>query len=542
MACESELIYSIYADGELDPETADRVEAHLALCESCRTLLADLREESAAISQALRLSESLEHAAPRQTAIGLSHFAWILAAVAIATLGVHTLFAELSRLRPPAALAWLDPTSPWFQLSLIPSGLVSLLRGGVTMFHQNLTIAVVAIFATACVRILRRRPALLAAGMFALTFMPPFDASATEMRFPKSKDGFVIVPEGETIDDTLLIAGEAATIEGDVKGDVIAAGERIRVKGAVGGSLICFAKELEVDGEINGDVYSMTEFVYLNGAVRRNVHIMAQRVGLRRESDVARDVFIFAEGTELKGRIGGDARAFGRWIEIAGHVGRNLRFKGERLLVATTGYVGGDATADVKDKSAVTIPTGDKTAELGVHGNVKINEHRPVTTGRFTRPRFYVWQLVRLAAACLTGIVLFWLAPGLFAFKPQSGASLLRSGGVGFAALVTVPIAALLAGTTLIGLPLALLALMGWLAAMYIASVFMAALIGRSLLRSGDGNGRSYLLALCLGLLILRIVVNLPWIGGIVGFVVLVVGMGMAISQTASVIRRVRAS
>ncbi|MBN2368917.1 MAG: zf-HC2 domain-containing protein [Vicinamibacteria bacterium] len=543
MVCESELVYSIYADGELDPEATRRVESHLARCESCRRLVAGLREESATIARVLRLPEPAKGVVRRPAAIAPSHLAWILAAVAVSALGMHAFFAELSQLRLPFALRWLDPTNPWLHLSLIPRVLVGFPQGGVAMFFQSVSIASIVIFALGCGRVLRRRPAVMLAGVIVLAFMLPSAASATVTRFPKSANGIAIVPADETIDDTLFIAGETAFIDGNVKGDVIAAGERIRVTGAVGGSLICAAKELDVDGEVTGDIYSLTEFLSLRGEVRRNVHSMAKRVGIASGSSVARDIYVFTDGAKIEGRVDGDARVFGRWVEVPGRVGRNLRFKGERILIAATGYVGGDVTADVKDKRTVAIETADATEERGVRGRVEINEKRPrFSTSRYAHSRFYVWQLVRLVAACLTGAVLFWLAPGLFMPKPQSGASLLRSSGVGFVTLIAVPLAALLSGMTLIGLPMALLALAAWLATMYMASIFVAALVGRSLLRSGDGNGRSFLLALLLGLLILRVAVNLPWAGAIIGFLVLVVGMGMAVFQAAGVMRRVRAS
>jgi hypothetical protein len=261
------------------------------------------------------------------------------------------------------------------------------------------------------------------------------------------------------------------------------------------------------------------------------------------DGDVARDVFVLAEGADLGGRVGGDARVYGRWVEVPGRVEKDLRFSGERLLVGTTGYVGGDVKAKVRDEQAVKIAAKNETMGRGVQGAVDISERSPdVTTSRFVKPSFYVWQLVRLVAACLTGVVLFWLLPGLFESKRETAVSLLRNGGVGFVTLVAIPIAAVLLGITLIGLPLALLGLMAWLAVMYLASVFVAAWIGRSVLRPRSGNGSAFLFTLLLGLAILRVAVNLPWVGGLVGFVALVVGMGMAVSQATRVVRHARAS
>ncbi len=60
MNCFDELRYSIYADGELSPAEAREVEAHLADCPACRTLVEALRVENRLLAETLAGEEGRE--------------------------------------------------------------------------------------------------------------------------------------------------------------------------------------------------------------------------------------------------------------------------------------------------------------------------------------------------------------------------------------------------------------------------------------------------------------------------------------------------
>jgi len=98
--------------------------------------------------------------------------------------------------------------------------------------------------------------------------------------------------------------------------------------------------------------------------------------------------------------------------------------------------------------------------------------------------------------------------------------------GIGFLVLVATPIAALIVAITLIGLPLALISVALWLIAIYLAKIFVAAWIGEGLVHSGT-QVRSLALPLLVGLVIVFVAINLPYIGGILHFLVILLGLGM---------------
>jgi hypothetical protein len=102
---------------------------------------------------------------------------------------------------------------------------------------------------------------------------------------------------------------------------------------------------------------------------------------------------------------------------------------------------------------------------------------------------------------------------------------------VGFLVLVATPVAALILGVTLVGMPIALLTLFTWLAGLYLAKVFVGALVGQEILKSQAGPPRPFVLSLLLGLFIIFVATDLPYVGAVVSFLVIVLGLGIAASQ-----------
>jgi hypothetical protein len=102
---------------------------------------------------------------------------------------------------------------------------------------------------------------------------------------------------------------------------------------------------------------------------------------------------------------------------------------------------------------------------------------------------------------------------------------------VGLVVLVAVPVGAVLAAFTLVGLPVGLFVLALWLAGLYVAFLVVAALVGRSLLQRPGGPPPAFAPLLLVGLVALTVTVNLPYVGGVVRLAVILVGLGLAVTQ-----------
>lgn len=348
------------------------------------------------------------------------------------------------------------------------------------------------------------------------TLMVPAPAQALDFR---RSEGVLTIPASETIDDTLIVRGETVLIEGTITGDVIAFGEEINVTGSIRGNLFTFAEIVKVRGDVGGlvlgaantytlstssvggDLWLAGENIEVGGDVRigRNVAIASDNVSVG--ADVGRDLFAYAETVDMSGNLGGNLEAFSQRLRLLGdaHIVGNVRFRGNEAELF-------------------------RADEVRVDGDVEFLA-RPEEKNRYATVEFYLWQIAQLIAAFLFGLAMLWLVPALRGLSIGAGLEGLKSAGIGIVALVSVPIIAVLVAITLIGLPFTFLALVAWLLGIYLATIVVGASIGQMLVSNSD----SMPLTLLAGLATVMVVVNLPVIGGIIGFIFTIIGLGMLV-------------
>jgi hypothetical protein len=538
MNCRPELDSLIYVDGELPAAEVPAFEAHLATCVTCRRRVAALSEESTLIGEVLHepAPATAQHAVS-----GVRGWLWAAVSLTATAVGVQAGLDVLAQLN--TALGWLSPFSGLHPLSLL-FGLVSLLtQEDVPMLFTSLATLMTGLLAFVSFSLVTRRRFVLASALLVL-LVAAAPGHATEFRTQHDKSGIVVIPAGETIDDTVIVLGQSIVVEGTVTGDLIAVAESVRIPGEVRGSLVTLSKSLSIDGVVKGDLYSATQSLDLRGSVERNVHAAAETFDVASSARIARDAYVAGQRGRIGGTVGRDLHAAGQGLAITGHVVRSIAFSGNGIELAPSARVGGDIAAYVPNDGAVSRAAAAQLAsEPQIHKSDGGHKSGGVARAskRWLTPGFYFWQAVRIAAALALGLLLYWLLPALFDWPTPPERRLLRSSGIGFLAFVATPVAAVLLGITVIGLPIGALALGAWVVALYLSGILVALRLGQLLLRSPQRNAGSFALALLTGLALLRITVNLPYLGVLVWFLVVVVGLGLLIAQLVQLARRLRA-
>ena len=531
MSCPSELELAAHADGEAAVGGARLVEEHLATCPRCRRLVEALRGEGRLLARVL------EEAVPEPASDPRTEWTGLL------TAGL-TLFAAAAGIQ--AFLGWADtlvresPAGVFDARSFVVSALfetfVYLLREGASMLNwllETLGLVALGLLATAAGLSLRRR---LRAGSLLLLAVVGLavPATALERRVARGdRDAAVVVRVDETVDDSLLAVGETVSVDGVVTGNLIACARRVTVRGTVKGDVLAAAQRIEVEGAIEGNVVTFSETVVVRGPVGRSLHSFAQHVGLERQGRVEGDVVTFAKEADFDGGMGRDLLAFGGRANVRGSVARNASAWTHRLRVEAPARIGGDLTAHAERKDDVVVDP-----QVTVTGKTQTLLSARRHGSRYARPSFYVWRVVWLAAAFVTGLLAHRLFPSLFAGRLGGGGTILKWMAIGFVVLVAAPAAAALVGITMVGLPLALVALGLWATALYLASILVGALLGRMLLDRGPGGAPPFALLLITGLLAVTVVGNLPYVGGLVRFFILLLGLGTGALQVAQLWRR----
>jgi hypothetical protein len=131
--------------------------------------------------------------------------------------------------------------------------------------------------------------------------------------------------------------------------------------------------------------------------------------------------------------------------------------------------------------------------------------------------------------AFITGLVIILLVPRRLTLVAESiRTNPWPSLGWGAVILFVTPIAAILACCTIIGIPVGLITLGLYAAAIYLAQIPVGLFVGRWIIGYfGDVEGKGIMIgALALGLVIMHLLRLIPYFGFFVGLVIILFGLG----------------
>ncbi|MBI4278597.1 MAG: hypothetical protein HY660_09090 [Armatimonadetes bacterium] len=341
---------------------------------------------------------------------------------------------------------------------------------------------------------------------------------------PRAGDNVVV---GENIQDDLYAGGGTVTVSGTVDGDVAAAGGTVTLEGQVTGSVLAAGGTLKI-----------------GGATGRNLRAAAGMLDV--EAQVATDALL-AGGTVNVGRaarIGRDLVAGGGNLQIAGTVKRNALLGGGNVLIG--GTIEGDA--EIRADRIILLPTAriggklrywaDQPADVRPGAQVSGGLERLTVTPRPPRVRRSIFPLrLPFLGRFLEALWLLVLGFAVFAIAPRPAAGVVgevrsrlgRSMLAGFILLVTVPVAAVLALVTIVGIPLSAVAILLYLATLYPGTIFVTAWLGEVLLRrfrTDPARPPSPYWALTVGTLVLVLLFGVPFAGWVIRVLAILIGFG----------------
>ncbi len=315
-----------------------------------------------------------------------------------------------------------------------------------------------------------------------LLALAPATAAAEQTR----TGGNVVVGQGQTVKGGLSATGGTVVIRGTVDGnlDAVSGNVLIAQTGTVNGDVSAFAGNVRIEGTVNGNVDAQTG----NLVVAKSATV----------------------GKSLEGASG--------YALIAGTVKGNARITGETLTLANSANVGGNLVYDVNKFN--------RQNGASVGGTVQRDESMN-NAGPSPIPHIPGWvgAVYGFFVNLLLGIVLLALFPTFSDSVADNGrTNPLFSIGVGILFLILVPIVLIVFAITIIGIPITILGAIVFAIFLWVATVYGSLTVGVWLLSLADTGG--HWLGLILGLFVVAILSRIPIVGGIVTFVVLLLGLG----------------
>jgi hypothetical protein len=339
-----------------------------------------------------------------------------------------------------------------------------------------------------------------------------------------------VVPEDRSIDDDLHIAGNNVSVHGPVRGDVLAAGRQVTVSARVDGDVIAAGANVTVSGPVGDDLRAAGASVVVSGMVEDNAALGGSNVVIKPEGSIGRDADVNGASIDVQGTIGRDLHASGYTVRVSSEVGRNLVVYADRVILAPGATVAGDLVAYTS-----------QPPQIGAGARV-MGETRYVHQGSKGGPvQWVLGWLFLFACLFVTGAVMLALARASFDRVAElAGARPFRSLFTGLLSFFLIPVLIALLGFTMLGIPLALVLLAGFVAILVLAVVHVAYCTGSWLMhRLGRAESSPYA-RMAVGAIVLAVLLTLPWVGLLVGLVAMLLGTGAAVLRTFQLIGELR--
>jgi cytoskeletal protein CcmA (bactofilin family) len=510
-----EMTCLLYIERQLDRARGVEVSAHTQECEACRTLLRALEHESRLLTRAmLEEEEPLPSRLAQFQERARTSMQWIWGVVfGLAATGAYALYTGYIQ--------------PW-QLQLEQAGfggsnLLNLLifqgafwKGWQSMITLLEVLALLTLAGLGAIFFRRRirrgsALALVFAGLCAVLALPA-PAGATEFR----KGDQITIAKDEVIHSDLYAAGGRIRIEGTIEGDLIVAGGDIEVSGHVLGDVLSSSGSVRLTGKVDGNIRGYAGNINLKGTVGRNVMLFGGDVVIDRDAKIGGSVTAFCGHQSIDGHVSRDLLAFAGQVNIAGSIGGSARIKGGALHIDSAAQIGGPVNFEGDD-----APEVSPQAKLASPVHFEKRQHG----ADYSSVHYYVWQVIWAAAFILFGLVLFALMPQFSRDAVKSAEQYGASAGLGVLVFFSVPIAAVIACVTVVGLFIGVSTIFIWYASLYFAQIIVGAVVGQWLM------GRTSELwpligRMAVGLVIVRLCTTIPHAGGWVKFAAMLWGVG----------------
>lgn len=320
----------------------------------------------------------------------------------------------------------------------------------------------------------------------------------------------ISLPSSEWIENDLYLCDEDIVIEGIVDGNVFAIGNTVTVKAEIGGDLFVIADNFTLDGGyIYSSIFGLANDMKING--------------------IACDIYAIANNFTLEenGYIHRDLKLTSQNVSINGLVRKNAYLSAENITfseLANT-YIYGNLT--YSSNAEITIP------ENAVTGSVTYNksegETAPSTASKIVSILISVGLL--LLNTFIVTILAIWLAPNFIKKVSNMGiGKTLIALPIGLVTLIAIPVISIVVLFTVIGIPLSFALLAIYFLLIAFATAFASMAISGLILKKSKSKVKFVLFALVSTIIIWALSL-IPFVGGIVEFLILILGLGTVVSN-----------
>lgn len=320
----------------------------------------------------------------------------------------------------------------------------------------------------------------------------------------------VFLSESETVDGDYLGAAGVVDVAGTVDGDVMVAGGMINFSGKSFGDVLVAGGEIKIGGEKEGNVRAVGSNISVEGSVTKNATLAGASIAIEKDSIVDGNVYIAGGNIEVRGDVKGDIKAAGGRVLLSGRTDGDVEIWAEEISIRPDAKIGGNL-----------IYHSDRNLSINeniVAGEI-IKKSLPVSKNEKSGFLGFLlgFELLRFLGLLILGLVLYkiFYRNGRDIYNSMEKEPW-KNLAVGVLAMIIIPVFLIILLVSLIGMPLMMVILFGFIVAMMISKIIAIIAVGHLInkqFRERELTRKFPWMNFILGYLVLMVLWIIPVVG-----------------------------
>lgn len=358
---------------------------------------------------------------------------------------------------------------------------------------------------------------IVSASVAFVIFLFVFSVTNASAKIMTDDKGGVRVAKSEIVNDDLFIGAQTAEVEGTVNGDVFIGAQTVKITGVINGNLHAGANTLLLNGTVKGNVYAGAQNIFVSGStIGGSMLIGAATVDVDKTTTIGGSILAGAGTLTVDSQVKRSVYVGTGSLTIGGNakIGKDLYYatgkEPGQTNISTTAKIAGSTY-----KSEMRTPQPKIEAKT-------IRNKIPTILGTFK----VISTFISFVGAMIIGFLYLKLFGGhLNQAVNMITTAFWKTFGVGFLVTISFIPALIILLVTVIGIPLAGLAILVLILFSLLAKFAVGMAAGKWVITK-TGWKMSLYWTMVLGLAIFYLIKLIPVVGFITGIIVLWIGLG----------------
>lgn len=314
----------------------------------------------------------------------------------------------------------------------------------------------------------------------------------------------------ETINDDYCMVNENIQITKNIDGNVFAIGKYVKIDHSfISGNVFAICEDLEITNtDIDGSIFTIAKKAHFDCSAY-DYYVLGEDVTLDYSNYCWRNVKLAASN-----------------LNVNGYIGRNIYALTEKLNVAKSSTINGKLA--YFESTNANIEGDSVIGSTEVLPDVKAPKEE-------VKEKNSISKVIRtgigiILKTLILSVFLVYVVKKSTPDKTNIIVDSLKNFGIGILAFIFIPVLSVLLILTLVGASIGVILLFLYFILIIIAETMVSLYIARNVLNKMNKNtNENLILASIIVALILFVITSLPIIGILIGFVVDLIGFGMAV-------------